>query len=338
MSEVLRVVLIEDDLTLNETLVDFLQFKKYSVESFDNASEALAYLEENQNNVDIIISDIMMEGMDGLTLLKKIKTKQHLKNIPFIFISAKASADFLREGMEGGANDYLFKPFKNSDLDNAIQRVVNAENIKNLSFLKLKAKLNITKQKNKRLNYLSNHIVRKHITNAQGIANLFKELLDESELADALISELNQLEIISRTVYNDNDPEIKALFYLKNILIIDDDKISLYYNKRIIETVIEDAEISIESDPEKAIEYIIKNKEFIDLLVVDYKMPKINGIQLIEKLKDESIDIPSILASYNVVPLSNIDLNSLNIVDVWVKPVSKEMIEEFINSRSSQAI
>ncbi|WP_158639467.1 response regulator transcription factor [Arachidicoccus ginsenosidivorans] len=60
---------------------------------------------------DLVVSDIMMEGMDGLQLCRKIKKDPRTSSIPVILLSAKAAASQQVEGLKHGANDYMTKPF-----------------------------------------------------------------------------------------------------------------------------------------------------------------------------------------------------------------------------------
>ena len=71
---------------------------------------------------DLILSDIMMPKLDGFGLLKKLKTNISTRNIPLIFLSARAGEEAKVEGLRAGADDYLTKPFSSKEL---IARVAN---------------------------------------------------------------------------------------------------------------------------------------------------------------------------------------------------------------------
>ena len=91
------ILLAEDDITLNETLCDYFFYKNYNIDSFYNGKDAYNSIQKKE--YDIIVSDIMMAGGDGLSLLKKVKGNDATKETPFIIISAKATSSELREGM-----------------------------------------------------------------------------------------------------------------------------------------------------------------------------------------------------------------------------------------------
>ncbi len=114
-----RILVAEDDKNLRENIIFLLKKSGYDVDGVKNGLEALEKYQ--QQNYNMIISDIMMPYMDGLELYAKIKDKANLEMIPFIFLSAKADRDSVRNGMELGADDYLTKPFVARELLGAIK-------------------------------------------------------------------------------------------------------------------------------------------------------------------------------------------------------------------------
>lgn len=74
-----------------------------------------------QDKPDLIICDIMMPVLDGYGVLHLINKNEDLKNIPFIFLTAKAERGDFRRGMEMGADDYITKPFTDIELLNSIE-------------------------------------------------------------------------------------------------------------------------------------------------------------------------------------------------------------------------
>ena len=97
----------------------------YKVDTFPNGVEALdALLKEHY---DIVVSDIMMPEMDGVTLLKKIKTNSRINDIPVILLTSKSDVADRLESFKKGADAFLAKPFNMSELhiltDNLISNV-----------------------------------------------------------------------------------------------------------------------------------------------------------------------------------------------------------------------
>lgn len=123
MTSVKQILLVEDEADLRTNLVELLELKKYSVVAAENGQQALDFLEKL--DIDLIVSDILMPGMSGYELLQKVRGKLDYANLPFIFLSAKVSKEEIRQGMEGGAEDYLTKPIKAAELFQAVETSLN---------------------------------------------------------------------------------------------------------------------------------------------------------------------------------------------------------------------
>ena len=91
---------------------DVLESNRYSVDAVYDGEEALEYLE--MDNYDGVILDIMMPKIDGITVLKTIRSRENF--IPVLLLTAKSEVDDKVEGLDAGANDYLAKPFHAKEL------------------------------------------------------------------------------------------------------------------------------------------------------------------------------------------------------------------------------
>jgi DNA-binding LytR/AlgR family response regulator len=114
-----KLLVIEDDKDVRENLVLILESENYTVTSAPNGR--LGITMANEVVPDLIVCDIMMPDMDGYEVLRNLSCMPLTKKIPFIFLTAKVDRDDIRKGMELGADDYLFKPFKSSELLKAIE-------------------------------------------------------------------------------------------------------------------------------------------------------------------------------------------------------------------------
>ena len=118
------VLIIDDDPSMlwfvSEIFVD-----KYNVLSFNNAAEALASLELKQP--DLIISDVMMPEIDGLSFAQKIKQNKLWSHIPLILLSALHHEDDQVKGIEAGAEVYVTKPFNVKYLEKVVYRLIKRE-------------------------------------------------------------------------------------------------------------------------------------------------------------------------------------------------------------------
>jgi len=114
-----KVLIIEDDNSLNMGLRDLLEANGYSVTTADNGEEGLSLIKRTKP--DLIICDILMPTVDGYEVKKELGKKKETSQIPFIFLTAKADLKDLRIGMQLGADDYIVKPFDSIDLLNSIK-------------------------------------------------------------------------------------------------------------------------------------------------------------------------------------------------------------------------
>jgi len=114
-----KVLLIEDDTVVRENTAELLELANYTVITADNGktgvSKAKKYLP------DIIICDIMMPELNGYGVLQILSKEKSTKQIPFIFLSAKIEHEDVRKGMDLGADDYITKPFDESEIFSAIE-------------------------------------------------------------------------------------------------------------------------------------------------------------------------------------------------------------------------
>lgn len=114
-----KVLLIEDDDIVRENTAEILELANYLVETAKNGrigiEKAKSFLP------DIILCDIMMPEIDGYGVLQIHSREPLIAKIPFIFITAKTEHAEVRKGMNLGADDYIFKPFQESELLSAIE-------------------------------------------------------------------------------------------------------------------------------------------------------------------------------------------------------------------------
>ena len=119
------ILIVEDDAGLREALLDTLLLGNYNVVEADCAEQALLQL--SSHAVDLVVSDIQMGDMSGLTLLKNIKAKY--PNMPVLLMTAYATIDDAVQAMRDGATDYLSKPFAPEVLLNLVGRYAPAQKI-----------------------------------------------------------------------------------------------------------------------------------------------------------------------------------------------------------------
>lgn len=124
-----KILIVDDEQNLRETITELLIHNNYNVKGADNGQQALKILEEWIP--DLIISDIMMPIMDGYVFHEIVKETKILNQIPFIFLTAKNDSDEMEKCALMGVDHFLSKPFKIEDLIKIIE-------VKIERFLKIK--------------------------------------------------------------------------------------------------------------------------------------------------------------------------------------------------------
>ena len=113
-----RILVVEDEEGVRDNIAILLEAEGYKVDSAENGFAALRHIDVNPP--DLILSDIMMPGLNGMELFNKVRHDYKLTQIPFIFLTALSDAQSVRKGMSNGASDYITKPFENDDLVKSI--------------------------------------------------------------------------------------------------------------------------------------------------------------------------------------------------------------------------
>ncbi len=108
------IMAVDDDLEVLETLGRVLERELYDVSLASSAHEALELLENR--TPDILILDIMMPGMDGIAMCRKLRNDSRFMALPILFLTAKGSTDDIVDGLDAGADDYVIKPFELAEL------------------------------------------------------------------------------------------------------------------------------------------------------------------------------------------------------------------------------
>jgi diguanylate cyclase (GGDEF)-like protein len=126
----MKILVAEDDESSRKLLETVFDAQGYQVISLENGLKALEYLGSEQ--VDLIISDILMSEMDGFSLCKAVKQNENLQNIPFIFYTATyTSSQDERFALDLGASKFLIKPMQIKDLLNVIEETFKSNGIAN---------------------------------------------------------------------------------------------------------------------------------------------------------------------------------------------------------------
>ena len=107
-----HVLLVEDDEIISLLIEDALTEVGHQVVTQKDGQAAWDQLQSGDSAFDVILTDRNMPRMDGMALLRKLKSASHLRDIPVIMETAETSAESIQEGIDQGAHYYLTKPFK----------------------------------------------------------------------------------------------------------------------------------------------------------------------------------------------------------------------------------
>lgn len=123
-----RIYVIDDEKDIQEILRINLVKEGYDVETFSSAEDALEAADKT--GPDLIILDIMMEGMDGYGFCKEIRSSSRYKAVPIVFLSAKSEEFDKVLGLELGGDDYITKPFSLRELISRVRALLRRSGIK----------------------------------------------------------------------------------------------------------------------------------------------------------------------------------------------------------------
>jgi len=155
-----RILIVDDDPAVRDSIHEFLTIIDYQVDSVSSAEEAIATL--RNKHMDIIITDIMMEGMDGLELTRYIK-EHH--NSDVIVMTGYTGDYTYEEAINKGADDFVFKPVKFEELQLRLKRVLRERQL--------------TQERNLMLDQLKNLAITDDLTKLFNSRHFYSQLEQE---------------------------------------------------------------------------------------------------------------------------------------------------------------
>jgi CRP/FNR family transcriptional regulator, polysaccharide utilization system transcription regulator len=121
------ILVIEDNEMMADDIASILELAEFkALTAFDGRTGVAM---TRQHNPDLVLCDIMMPGLDGYSVLQILSSDQKTAEIPFVFLTAKASHSDHETGLKLGANDYIIKPFDEVYLLDVIRARLKNRNI-----------------------------------------------------------------------------------------------------------------------------------------------------------------------------------------------------------------
>ncbi len=198
-----RILLLEDDLTLNETIVDYLEENGFEVVSLYDGDDANETIYES--NFDLFLLDVNVPSLNGFELLKRCR-EQGVKT-PAIFITSLNSMDSFEQGFKSGCDDYIRKPFELKELLIRIQSILKRGYF-HKSDAKVKIVDNITFDTQANLLYKDDEVVKLNLKELK-LLNLFmqnqNELLSHERIYDTVWE------------YDEESSDYSLRTYIKNL-------------------------------------------------------------------------------------------------------------------------
>jgi two-component system response regulator HydG len=117
------ILVVEDDIENRTAIVKVLESAEYKVLETDNGQQALDIL--NEENIDIVVTDLRLTVMDGVELLKRAKTLE--QDIEIIMITGHGTVEIAVEAIKEGAYDFITKPVKKAQLLRAVEKAAEKQ-------------------------------------------------------------------------------------------------------------------------------------------------------------------------------------------------------------------
>ncbi|OGH56612.1 MAG: hypothetical protein A3G34_09420 [Candidatus Lindowbacteria bacterium RIFCSPLOWO2_12_FULL_62_27] len=117
-----RVFIVDDEQPVLDLVKEVLAGAGYSVEGFLDGESMIKGL--SKGAPDLILLDVRLPGMDGYKVCRMLKANPHMQELKVCFVSAKTTPEDIRKGRECGADEYLSKPFTNSQLIGIVRDLI----------------------------------------------------------------------------------------------------------------------------------------------------------------------------------------------------------------------
>src|SRR6185436_4977874 len=119
-----KILVVDDFTSIRDFVCETLQRKGYETLGASNGNEAYKILLENNDNVDLVLTDYNMPDCTGFELLKKIKTNPAVAGVPVIFLTTESSPEKMRTAKEAGLAAWIKKPYRAETFFAQIENII----------------------------------------------------------------------------------------------------------------------------------------------------------------------------------------------------------------------
>lgn len=332
-----RILLIEDDYDLAESICTMLELKGYNIICRNDGASGLELAHEIKPG--LIICDLNMPLMDGYEVLEKVRSSDDLIDTPFIFLTGQTDEDHRRDGMIRGADDFVAKPFKLDQLIRTIHSVLDKNHYRQFQLNKLSSEVQEKIEAINRINFLTNHQVRANIAKMiQTISLINDGILSVNESLPILSIAAGEIDTITLDINQIINSDVNKMrgssklinLHYQNIVIIDDDKVQLLLNHMVITKTLKTS-VTQFIDAREALDFI-KNHG-ADLILLDLNMPHMTGIEFLQAMKSAELQIPVAMLSSSMDPEHiNSCLSFNNVFQYLVKPLNPHKLRQLASN------
>jgi signal transduction histidine kinase len=268
-----RILVIEDERSIRESILELLQIEGFSVISAENGRIGLQLVQESPP--DLILCDVVMPDIDGYGVLTALRRNPMTVTIPFIFLTARGMKEDIRQGMGLGADDYMIKPFTAEELLRAITT-------------RFERQQTLIKQSQKQLEHLRNsialslpHELRTPLNGILGLAELLRDdylQIGQQEILEIAEGIHGAADRLHRLIQN-------YLLYVElELMMLDADRVQVlqnaktYYPKVLIAKVA--TQVATRADRQADLKLNLQN---LTIQISDLKLSKV-----VEELTDNA--------------------------------------------------
>lgn len=119
-----KVLIVEDEIHIQRLVTHLLEKAGLEVQATSDGAKGLQAMQSMAVPPDLVLLDIMMPDVDGLTVLRTMRLDERLKNVPVIMLTAISQEASVKEGIRLGIRDYVRKPFKPKELTERVRKVL----------------------------------------------------------------------------------------------------------------------------------------------------------------------------------------------------------------------
>ncbi|MBN2364637.1 MAG: response regulator [Calditrichaeota bacterium] len=342
-------LVVDDDYGARLLVQKILEKEGYHITLASGGHEALEYLKKD--SCDLMISDLKMEGMDGIELLNKVKQSE--PNLSVIILTGHASIQTAIEALRLGAVDYLTKPVNADELRIRVKKAIERINLENrLTEIERQLTYNATVT-------TANHEINQPLTVILSGVDMIKMEFDKKHIGDKkILNYLNLIEKSSLRIANIlrsfreiSTPVIQKIPHgmrmielrkgekykhasEKYILVIEDEE----QIRILIRDMLESAgyHVILASNAHEGIEIYESQKNVIDLVLLDYYLPDSSGLQVFRKIREVDKNSHILLTSGFDIDDDIQKALDEGAIGFLSKPFNREQIVNFIQQLTIQ--